>query len=487
MRLATRLSVTLIALVCLIVGLHAIWTTQSALGRIQADLEEDLRAEGRLLASTMAPVLREGAFFTAGRIIAEAQEELPGGARWWIPTPTAPDSFSGTPAQWQALVTDHRTFFERSDVALRYFLPVLVEGEPRAILMLQRSPERKLAEVHALLFDRALLAIVMIVVIALAVRLAVQRMVGAPLAELSALSAQISTGDFSGRVEIASRNEIGRFAAQMNTMAEGLQAAHAALEAEMHQRMAAMAELRHAERLKTVGQLASGTAHELGTPLNVVTGRARMIARGLVQGDDLVESAEIIVAQGKRMTELIRGLLRFARRQPSPDGVVDLRQVVAETEKLLGPLLHKRTVQVTSDLPDTPVTIRGDAGQIEQILANLLQNAAHAMREEGGTVHVELTATDRTRRFPSDPEHAPGFVRLSVTDTGTGIDPEVVSRIFEPFFTTKPVGQGTGLGLSIAYGIVRDHDGWIDVASTLDEGTAFTIWLPRLAPDAAAA
>lgn len=484
MRLATRLSFTLIAIVCLIVGVHAIWTTQNAMDRIQRDLEDDLRAEGRLLAATMAPVLNENAFLTAGRIIAGAQQELPGGARWWIPTPTPPETFPGTAVQWQRLTQDGLTYFERGEAAIRYFVPVLIDKQPRAILMLRRSPARQQAERRALLIDRVVFGLVLIGLIAVVVRWAVNRMVGAPLTELSNLSAQIGQGDYSGRVQITSRSEIGVFARQMNQMAEQLQEAHAALEAEMHRRISAMTELRHAERLKTVGQLASGTAHELGTPLNVVTGRAKMIARGIVKGDDLVESAEIIVAQGKRMTELIRGLMRFARRQPSPDGLVDLAAVIGDTERLLSPLLHKRQVQIETALPAEKLIVRGDAGQIEQILANLLQNAAHAM-PDGGTVRVTLDLSARTRRFPSDPEHAAGFVRLQVIDTGVGIEPEVAERIFEPFFTTKPVGEGTGLGLSIAYGIVRDHDGWIDVDSTPGKGTTFAIFLPRLQPDAA--
>lgn len=477
MRLATRLSLWVTGIVCLIVGLHAIWSTQTAMTRIREDLTEDLRTQAELLASAVAPVLREDGFLSAGRVVTEVRLELPGGARWWRPTDRPPDSFIGTEEAWDRLTRLRESYYVHDDSGHAYFVPIVVNEAVRAVLMMHESSDREAEELRALLIERIILTLLMILGITLGVRWAVRRMIGEPLEELSALSEQIGGGDFSGRARNDAKGEIGAFAQQMNLMAERLEDVHAALEGEMHRRIAAMAELRHAERLKTVGQLASGTAHELGTPLNVITGRARMISRGLVKGDDLKESAEIIEAQGKRMVTLIKGLLRFARREPSPEHLIDLGEVISQCGALLKPLMHKQGVTLETWLPETAVRVKGDISQIEQVLTNMLQNATHAM-SDGGKIAIALQRTDVKRRYDGDVEHAPGFARLTISDTGVGIDPAIIGRIFEPFFTTKPVGQGTGLGLSISYGIVRDHGGWIDVRSALGKGTTFEVYLP---------
>lgn len=477
MRLATRLSLWVTGIVCVIVGLHAIWTTTAAMARLEADVTTDLRTQAELLAAAVAPVLREDGFLSAGRVVTEVRAELPGGARWWRPTTQPPSSFTGDESDWHRLTQLQQSFYVHDDTGHAFFVPIVVNETVRAVLMMRHSTEREERELQMLLFERITLTILMVLGIALSVRWAVRRMIGEPLEGLSALSEQIGDGDFSGRALSTTTDEIGVFTQQMNRMAERLEDAHATLEGEMHRRVEVTAELRHAERLKTVGQLASGTAHELGTPLNVITGRARMISRGLVKGDDLIESAEIIEAQGRRMVKLIKGLLRFARREPSPENLINLNEVIEQCGALLRPLMHKANVILQTHLPDSPLSVRGDVGQIEQVLTNLLQNATHAM-PDGGSVVVTLSKSVRTRRFDNDPTHAPGFAQLQVTDVGAGIDPEVVNRVFEPFFTTKPVGEGTGLGLSIAYGIVRDHGGWIDVHSVVGEGTTFDIYLP---------
>ena len=447
------------------------------MARIQDDLSSDLRAQAELLAAAVAPVLREDGFLSAGRVVTEVREELPGGARWWRPTDNPPPGFSGDEEAWHRLTRLQQSYYVHDSTGHAYFVPIVVNETVRAVLMMRHSRDRKKRELRALLLERITLAVLMILGLFLGVRWATKRMVGEPLLALSALSEQIEEGDFSGRTNSDARDEIGAFSQQMDRMAQRLEEVHATLEGEMNRRVEALAELRHAERLATVGQLASGTAHELGTPLNVITGRARLISRGLVKGDDLKESAEIIEAQGRRMITLIKGLLRFARREPSPEGLIDLNGVIEECGTLLKPLMHKRGVVLETTVPESPVHAKGDAGQISQVMTNLLQNATHAMAD-GGTVTVTLERTDIKRRFETEDEYAPGFLRIAVTDVGVGIKPEVVTRVFEPFFTTKPVGEGTGLGLSIAYGIVRDHGGWMAVRSEVGAGTTFEIYLP---------
>jgi signal transduction histidine kinase len=226
----------------------------------------------------------------------------------------------------------------------------------------------------------------------------------------------------------------------------------------------------------TVGQLASGMAHELGTPLNVVSGRAQMIASGESTDAEAVESAGIIVEQSKRMTQLIRQLLDFARPQRSQKALVDLESVAQKTLRLLGPIAQKRGVALTVGPGHAPLRSQVDEGKIQQALTNLIVNAIQAT-DSGGAVTVGL------RRAPAQPPADHGgpkqeYVCLEVTDTGHGMDAQTAKRVFEPFFTTKGVGEGTGLGLSVSYGIVKEHGGWIDMRSEIGKGSAFSIYLP---------
>ncbi len=232
--------------------------------------------------------------------------------------------------------------------------------------------------------------------------------------------------------------------------------------------------LRHVARLETVGQLAAGFAHELGTPLNVVLGRARMISRGLVKDAAAIESADIIIEQAVRMTELVRSLMTFARARPSPTGQVDIATLVEKSRELLRPIAHKSRVTLDAE-PGAPTRITGDPGELQQALANVVINGIDAS-PIGGTVGIGVE-----RRSASHPEtgQAGEWLVITVRDAGPGIPPDVRKRAFDPFFTTKDVGQGTGLGLSVAFGILRDHGGWITLGDAEPApGAAVSLWLP---------
>lgn len=232
--------------------------------------------------------------------------------------------------------------------------------------------------------------------------------------------------------------------------------------------------LRHVARLETVGQLAAGFAHELGTPLNVILGRARMITRGRVKDDAAVECAEIIVQQAMRMTDLVRALLTFARSRPSPTGRVELHRLVEQVRDLMQPMAHKKHIGL--ECMTTPLTVVGDTADLQQVVANVVMNAVDAMPRRGGVVRLSLVS----HVGPHPETGAEGqWHGVTVIDRGPGVPPELRQRVFDPFFTTKDVGEGTGLGLSVAYGIVRDHGGWIAIEDAEPgPGAAITVWLP---------
>ncbi len=232
-----------------------------------------------------------------------------------------------------------------------------------------------------------------------------------------------------------------------------------------------------ADRLAMVGQLAAGLAHELGTPLTVVSGRARQLAAGAIPPDQAPEAARTIAEQSERMAAIIRQVLDYARRRGPKPGRYDVRTVMLQAVGLLGPVAARKRVALGFSDPGTPRVIAFDGSQVLQVMTNLVANAIGATPSGG---KVELSMADAPGKTPP-PETglAPGnFVALRVQDTGVGIATEHLTRVFEPFFTTKETGEGTGLGLSVSLSIIRDHDGWIDVDTTRGAGTCFTVYLP---------
>ncbi|HEU5124461.1 MAG TPA: PAS domain S-box protein [Verrucomicrobiae bacterium] len=238
------------------------------------------------------------------------------------------------------------------------------------------------------------------------------------------------------------------------------------------------AQLRQAQKLESIGQLAGGVAHDFNNILTVIQGHASLLLSNRALGDGPQESAQQIALASERAATLTRQLLTFSRKQVMQPKVLDVNDVVGNVLKMLKRLLREDVslqVEYSANLP----MVHADAGMLEQVLMNLAVNGRDAMPNGG-----ELTIS--TAEVAIGPEyllsHAHGsagkHVRLSVSDSGCGIDPEILPRIFEPFFTTKPVGYGTGLGLATVHGIVHQHRGWIDVESERGKGTVFRVYFP---------
>jgi PAS domain S-box-containing protein len=234
--------------------------------------------------------------------------------------------------------------------------------------------------------------------------------------------------------------------------------------------------LQQAERLEAVGQLAGGIAHDFNNILLVIRGYSSVL-RSALDDPQLIADVDEIASAADRAAELTRQLLAFSRRQVMQPELVDVAEVVRGMEKLLQRSIRE-DVEMSLDVPTTPLRVLADAGQMEQVLLNLVVNARDAMPNGGSLVlragHGRVEASERI-----SPALEPGdYVALSVGDTGTGIDPETLPRIFEPFFTTKADGLGTGLGLSTVYGIVAQSGGGIEVRSEPGAGTTFLVYLP---------
>jgi len=243
------------------------------------------------------------------------------------------------------------------------------------------------------------------------------------------------------------------------------------IERERERVRTAVDQLRHAERLNVLGTLAAGVAHELGTPLNVISGAAEMLEEGEPSRAREQKSARLILAQTERITAIIRRLLDFARRGSSGHGVVEVDSAVTSAVELLATTARKRGTTIEMIKGVGARRVRANAQELEQVVSNLLLNGIQAM-PDGGRLLV-TTAIE-----PASPQP---FATIAIEDSGTGIAPGDLPHIFDPFFTTKDVGQGTGLGLSVSYGIVTDLGGTIDVASEPGRGTRFVVRVPLAA------
>ncbi len=244
-------------------------------------------------------------------------------------------------------------------------------------------------------------------------------------------------------------------------------------------------QLRHAVKMEAVGQLAGGIAHDFNNMLSVVIGYCNFVLDDMRADDPLRQYVELIMASAERAAHLTQNLLTFSRKQIVSMQPMDMVTVVRRIEPLITRLVGE-SVRVVLDLPAQPITIMGDSTQMEQILMNLSANARDAMLSGGMlTIGAGTIEIDEGFRLARGFGRSGRYAVLTVADTGSGMEDSVRERIFEPFFTTKRTGKGTGLGLSIVFGIVKQHHGYIEVASQPGKGTKFSVYLP-LAPESTA-
>ena len=225
-------------------------------------------------------------------------------------------------------------------------------------------------------------------------------------------------------------------------------------------------QLTQTEKLTSLGLLAAGVAHEVNTPLAVISNYIQMLAKQMPEGDPRHTIIDKIVKQTFRASEIVNNLLNFSRTGPGELADVDLNRVVEETLSLVAHPLKASQIQVVKQLTEGIPPVRGSANKLQQVFLNLFLNARDAM-PSGGMLEVRSAAHN-------------GSVEVEVADTGNGITREHIHKIFDPFFTTKTSGRGTGLGLSVSYGIIKEHAGKIDVRSTPGRGTSFHVEFPAV-------
>jgi signal transduction histidine kinase len=363
------------------------------------------------------------------------------------------------------------TFYEGGDQqpVLYYFIPLRGRGgEITGTLELVHLASGVEQRIRAAVWDVWLRLGAVLVLVAVITGAMLQRQVLRPLARLVERIRRLGQGEPGPPLPVERRDELGRVAEAFNTMAAQLAEARRKHLAESERALDLERQLRHAEILSVAGRLASGLAHEVGTPLNIISGRAEFVLKTLPADDGRREDLEVMIGQIDRISGIIRALLDMVRPAKPEIQAIGLASVVERLMPLLHHTARRHGVVLAATVAEDLPLVLADSNQVQQVLINVVMNALAATASPG---HVRILARPRMAVGRTG-------VELDVTDTGSGIPPDILPRVFEPFFTTKAPGQGTGLGLTICRDIVREHGGEIQVRSAVNEGTTVTVWLP---------
>jgi signal transduction histidine kinase len=375
------------------------------------------------------------------------------------------------PADKQASSVETANEMRRVQVSLPVMLP---HGQAGTLKVSRTIPSAARIFREQLVQQLALVGVLVVAMGGIAVVLGAA-LIGRPLQRVVAQARRIGDGDLSERLLARGTDEIAVLMNELNAMCDRLVLAQRRVDEESTARVETLEQLRHLDRLRTVGTLASSLAHELGTPLNVLLIRGQSLAGGETSPDESREAGAVVTAQVEKMSRIVRQLLDFSRRGTTTPEAVRLSDIAQRSMRLLSSLAKKNGVVLEARIREDS-TLMGRPEHLEQAVTNLVLNGIQAM-PRGGKLLVEVRTEAKARAPGSQRELAVGVI--DVKDEGTGISPQELERIFEPFYTTKPVGSGTGLGLFVAHGVAVEHGGFILAESTPGHGSSFALCLPR--------
>lgn len=500
MPLTTRLVIFLMAALLVITGVYDYVRLTRDRDRLLDETREEARVFGETLALAVSRNVRWGRTSAELKDLLEDILARPGllGVAIYDPdgqtvaVTVAPEAEAPRvdSAVRQVLATKQTTW-ARLDLGpeqvLRHVQPVRWPGGRVGALEVRQSlagvGRAYWREVRERLLSRAIVLVAFVLSIVAVTRWSITR----PIRLLIQGARAVGEGDLGRRIDVSRRDEIGQLAAEFNRMAEALQAARQALVRQAEERLRLEQDVQQAQKLAAIGQLAAEAAHEIGTPLNVISGRAELLDRAVPRDHPDRRHLDVILAQTERIGESVRSLLEHMRpRRPElrPRAIAPILGQVAD---LLLPQCRRQEARIRLDLPVGLPEILGDADHLQQLFLNLLLNALDVSPRTG-------TVTVTTGDDPVLPEEgraatvrgkveAPSLA-VHVIDQGEGIPPERLPHVFQPFFSTKAPRRGTGLGLPIAEQIVRAHRGMIEVLSVPGRGTEVVVRIPLATPGA---
>ena len=466
MRLIAKLTLILMLGAAVVLTIQAVFHVSRLLALHERETRDDLSLLGSSLGAAVSEIWR-----VAGEPHARAYVRRADTRR----SRTRIQLFAPSPALAARLgaLPGGTVLVEWRDDKLVARVPVAGSGQ-LACLQLTRDLAERTGFIRHVIWTQVVTTAAMVVIFAAIAMILGVKLVGRRVERLAEQARRVARGVYVATEDQRS-DELGFLAREMNQMAARLQQAQGQIREERRARTQLLEQLRHSDRLSTIGRIASSIAHELGTPLNVVSGRAMMIAEDEETADEVREGARIIAQQARQMTRHIRQLLDYARGAGPQRTQCEVGELVDQALKLMEPLADSQNVTLHR-VEAAPIGAELDSGKVLQVMTNLVMNGIQSM-PEGGTLTVEAECADVER--PEDIHAAAGrYVSIKVSDEGVGIAPDALEQIFEPFFTTKSSGQGTGLGLSVCHGIVREHGGWLSVQSRPGEGSCFSVFLP---------
>jgi signal transduction histidine kinase len=491
MKIAPRIALATSAVVAISLGGYGVLSLRTRRVELEGDLE---RQTLDLALAVAAAVEAEAQLGRAGDPLDRAQQlaARQTGATLivsklddYVDTRASPDALERTrhvQIQGQA-VREYVPARNGDPPYLALAFPVRREGVVVGVLELRRDAAVVDREMSSATWRIGGTIATLVVFLGLAVWLIARAAVTRPLERMLQEMRLVGQGDLS-RVAFAERNdEAGQLAARFNEMTSSLREAREEMRRGAVAKDALEQRLRMSEKLATIGQLAAEIAHEVGTPLAVIGGRARSLEKKAGDAGEVARNADIIAAQATRISKIIERLLDFARRRSPPYAELDLDRVVAEAVEFLELQMERSRVTLEHESSALPATVLGDADAIQQVCLNLLVNAIQAM-PKGGRLRVSTRVVTR-RKGELEAAAPAAYACLEVSDTGVGVAPEVRDKMFEPFYSTKD--GGTGLGLAVSHGIIKDHDGWIEVVRRPEGGTTFLVFLPAAGAESEAA
>jgi signal transduction histidine kinase len=373
-------------------------------------------------------------------------------------------------------------YIQDGNALVYYRIEPILNGRNQAVgaFVLARQGSRLIVSIHDRRNRIIATTAALVALLSLLTLIIVRRSITRPMNEFIARIREVAQGRWQQRIESRGHDEVASLAKEFNTMSEELQGSYSRLIHEQEEKLKLEHELRHSERLAAVGQLAAGLAHEIGTPLNTIGGRAEYLLRRPRSQAELNENLEIIRSQIDRIAGIVRQLLEFSRRHEPVLRPVDVALLLSNVKSFLEHKITEKKVTVEMRNSEGLPTIQADPDLLQQVFINLFLNSLDALAP-GGIIRITTDAST-SRTSASARNDGASQLCIAFEDNGPGIPAENMSRVFDPFFTTKDIGEGTGLGLSVSYAIIKDHGGDIKIESEAGAFTRFIIHLPIKSP-----
>jgi two-component system, NtrC family, sensor kinase len=486
MRTGTKLILFLTVAVGIVMTLGGYYILRQREAILETAMRNELRAHAATLKIALEDAYRSGRTGDVQRLINRLSEDPKvysvtlfdeTGLSVMSSNPLAADEVRNPPQAQQVIATSQTAEIDSNEGLVSLIVPIRIGESRRGAFEITQPRSFIRSDFARARRDIAFVTLALFAAIVLVVLAVMRRSLLKPINELLGGAAAIGHGDLKYRVLVPEgEGELAQLAREFNRMADNLEEQMRAASREAEGRLALERELRHKERLASVGRLAAGIAHEMGAPLNVIKGRVEILQQrpGLPQ-EKRDRNLDIINAQADGIARIVRQLLTLARPFNQRREVIDLAQLISGVRELIEPEAAKAEIRIEVASDEQGALIDGDWDLLHQVLLNICLNGLQAM-EEGGKLRIELLNEESIRNDCR-------FVALRISDTGPGISPANLNHIFDPFFTTKDVGQGSGLGLAVSHRIIEEHSGWIEVANQQTGGAVFTVYLPKAGID----